>query len=270
MVLSAVCQMNSGGNVSLNASVAVGLISRASRAGAKAVFLPEASDFIAPATAVPTLARSPDNRQFFRGVREAARDHKVFVSVGIHEPLIAGWPDRLLDQVGQEEQEAQEAKQRCYNTQLLFGPGGEELQRYRKLHLFDVDIAGGLTILESNTTAPGERLPSVVPSPIGAVGPLTCYDLRFPESSLYLRRKGAEVLTYPSAFTVRTGAAHWELLLRARAVETQCYVLAAAQVGTFVKVFASYFGRREYVSENTQSKAAAVGRKRGKSRRCTR
>lgn len=217
MVVAAVCQMNSGGNIAANASVAVGLIQRAAAAGAKAVFLPEASDFIAPATATPTLTRSPANAQFVRDLKDAAQAHRVFVSVGIHEPPT--------------ETKGKDEDKRCYNTQLLLGSDGSE-ERYRKLHLFDVDIVGGLTILESNTTIPGSSLPPNVPSPVGNVGALTCYDLRFPEVSLYLRRQGAQVLTYPSAFTVRTGAAHWELLLRARAVETQCYVLAAAQVGT--------------------------------------
>lgn len=94
------------------------------------------------------------------------------------------------------------------------------------------DIKGGTTILESNTTVPGDDLVPPHATAIGNVGLLTCYDLRFPEPSLRLRRHGAHVITYPSAFTVRTGNAHWELLLRARAVETQSYVLASAQTGT--------------------------------------
>ncbi len=100
-----------------------------------------------------------------------------------------------------------------------------------------MDIKGGTKILESNTTIPGRILPDVIASsptstnPIGALGLLTCYDLRFPEPSLALRRRGAQILTYPSAFTVRTGAAHWEALLRVRAIETQTYVIAAAQAG---------------------------------------
>jgi deaminated glutathione amidase len=104
-----------------------------------------------------------------------------------------------------------------------------------QVHLFDVDIKGGLKILESATTIPGSALCQPHSTPIGMLGMLTCYDLRFPEPSLTLRRLGAQVITYPSAFTVRTGAAHWEVLLRARAVETQSYVLAAAQVGEYCR-----------------------------------
>lgn len=79
---------------------------------------------------------------------------------------------------------------------------------------------------------PGEALVEPYATSIGQVGLLTCYDMRFPEAALRLRRQGAEIISYPSAFTVRTGEAHWELLLRARAVETQCYVLGSAQTGT--------------------------------------
>lgn len=87
------------------------------------------------------------------------------------------------------------------------------------------------TTPRSDTTIPGPKLQAPITTPVGALGPLTCYDLRFPEPSLYLRSHGAQVISYPSAFVARTGAAHWEPLLRARAIETQCYVMASAQVG---------------------------------------
>lgn len=105
------------------------------------------------------------------------------------------------------------------------------MQAYRKVHLFDVDIKGGAVIKESNTTIPGDKFLPPYSTPLGQLGLLTCFDLRFPEASLSLRRQGAQLLTYPSAFTTKTGAAHWAPLLRARAIETQCYVLAAAQTG---------------------------------------
>jgi predicted amidohydrolase len=192
---------------------------RAAAAGAKAIFLPEATDFIAPSTSVGSLTRSPDAQAFVEGIRQAAQSSSIWVSVGVHEAPSA-------------QEEAIETKQRCFNTQLLIDAEGSILARYRKNHLFDVDIKGGLTILESDTTIPGTAMEPPVKSPIGSVGLLTCYDLRFPEPSLRLRRLGSDILTYPSAFTVRTGAAHWEVLLRARAIETQCYVMAAAQVGS--------------------------------------
>ncbi|KAN0061392.1 Carbon-nitrogen hydrolase [Thecaphora frezii] len=223
MVLAAVAQMKSTGIIADNLIQAVSVIQRAAAAGAQAVFLPEATDFIAPTAAVAQLTRSRDNADFVQGIRNAAKDASVYVSVGIHEP-----PSREQDR---HDEEQNNGRLRCFNTQLLIDQKGDVLERYRKLHLFDVDIKGGLKILESDSTIPGDRLVPPRKTSIGNVGLLTCYDLRFPEPSLSLRRQGAQILTYPSAFTIRTGAAHWETLLRARAIETQSYVLAAAQVG---------------------------------------
>ncbi|MEQ2242454.1 Nitrilase [Ilyodon furcidens] len=112
---------------------------------------------------------------------------------------------------------------------------------YRKSHLFDVELPEkGVSLKESAFTIPGASLVPPVQTPIGKVGLGVCYDLRFPELSLALQRHGADILTYPSAFTVATGAAHWEVLLRARAIETQCFVLAAAQVGRHHEKRSSY------------------------------
>jgi predicted amidohydrolase len=120
---------------------------------------------------------------------------------------------------------------RTYNTCVVVDPRGQIAARYRKIHLFDVDIPGGATLRESDATAPGaERV--VVDVEGAKVGLSICYDVRFPElyRELVLER-GAEVLLVPSAFTAHTGAAHWHLLLRARAVEDQAWVVAAAQWG---------------------------------------
>jgi predicted amidohydrolase len=120
---------------------------------------------------------------------------------------------------------------RTYNTAILVGPSGDLVATYRKVHLFDVDIPGGATLRESDATAPGDSL--VVVDIGGAkVGLTICYDVRFPE--LYralVKDRGAEVLMVPAAFTAHTGAAHWHLLLRARAVEDQAWVVAPAQWG---------------------------------------
>jgi predicted amidohydrolase len=223
MVLAAVAQMKSTGVIGDNLAQAVSIVQRAAAAGAKAVFLPEATDFIAPARRVPELTRSHENKRFVEGIQAASREAHVWISVGVHEP----------PSVEQERSDSEQepSRRRCYNMQLLIDHTGSILERYRKLHLFDVDIQGGLKIKESDSTVPGSCLVPPRASPIGNIGMLTCYDVRFPEPSLALRRQGAHVLTYPSAFTVRTGAAHWEILLRARAIETQSYVLAAAQVG---------------------------------------
>jgi predicted amidohydrolase len=102
---------------------------------------------------------------------------------------------------------------------------------YRKIHLFDVDVPGGLTINESDTVAPGETV-VVADTALGRIGMSICYDLRFPELYRALVDKGADVLAVPSAFTLTTGKDHWHCLLRARAIETQCWLLAPAQWGT--------------------------------------
>ncbi|KAG0067714.1 Carbon-nitrogen hydrolase [Linnemannia elongata] len=132
------------------------------------------------------------------------------------------------------------SKGRLYNTHVLISPHGTITQTYRKIHLFDVDIANGPRLMESNSTVAGDRLVPPVSTPVGKIGLSICYDLRFPEMALALRRKGVEILTYPSAFTVKTGEAHWEVLLRSRAIETQCYVVAAAQVGQHSEKRISY------------------------------
>jgi len=116
-----------------------------------------------------------------------------------------------------------------YNTSALISPGGQIAATYRKLHLFDVDIPDGARYRESEQVAPGDAAPRAVETPLGVkVGLSVCYDLRFPE--LY-RNVGADLFTVPAAFTAYTGRAHWEVLLRARAIENQAFVLAPAQVG---------------------------------------
>lgn len=134
-----------------------------------------------------------------------------------------------------------ESDRRIYNSHIIINDKGDIISVYRKSHLFDVELPEkGVSLKESAFTIPGPSLTSPVQTPIGKVGLGICYDLRFPELSAALQRHGAEILTYPSAFTVATGAAHWEVLLRARAIETQCFVLAAAQVGRHHEKRSSY------------------------------
>jgi len=114
---------------------------------------------------------------------------------------------------------------------LVVDADGEQRARYDKIHLFDVDIPGKPERYRESATTFRGSAPVVVETPIGAVGLTVCYDLRFPELYRELAARGATVLTVPSAFTAPTGRAHWEVLLRARAIENQCYLLAAAQTG---------------------------------------
>ncbi len=122
-----------------------------------------------------------------------------------------------------------------YNTTLVFGPDGAELARYRKIHLFDATTPSGQGYRESSLFGAGRALVTCRIGPPAAgltLGLSICYDLRFPELYQGLRAAGADVIVVPSAFTVETGQAHWETLLRARAIETQCWVIAAATTGT--------------------------------------
>ncbi|GAA5828135.1 hypothetical protein JCM11251_002606 [Rhodosporidiobolus azoricus] len=210
MVLAAVGQLCSTSNKALNTKLAVSIVRRAAAAQAKLVYLPEAADFIAEAKEVPKLAEPLEGGSFVEAVKKQATESSIWVGVGVHEK-------------GTDE--------KCYNTNLLISPEGQIAQAYRKLHLYDVNSEGSPITLESKTTISGKELSDPVETPIGKIGLLTCYDLRFPEVALMLRRRGAQVISYPSAFTARTGPPHWEVLLRARAIENQCYVLAPAQVG---------------------------------------
>ncbi len=122
------------------------------------------------------------------------------------------------------------AGERISNTSLVFGPDGHELARYRKIHLFDVVTPNGEGYRESDTYRPGDEVVTVQVGPVRA-GLAICYDVRFGELFLRLRREGAELIILPAAFTAETGAAHWETLLRARAIETQCWLAASATCG---------------------------------------
>jgi predicted amidohydrolase len=119
---------------------------------------------------------------------------------------------------------------KAYNTSLLFGPQGSLLASYRKIHLFDVDLKEGVSTRESETRAPGDQV-VVAETSLCTMGLSICYDLRFPELYRKMATKGAQLIFVPSAFTAYTGRAHWEPLLRSRAIENQVYVVAPAQFG---------------------------------------
>jgi predicted amidohydrolase len=202
------------------------LVEKASSAGAKALFLPEASDYIASSAKESiSLALPVTKSPFVLGLQDAARKEKVAINVGIHEPAETtedGQPERLK------------------NTLIWIDADGQLVQRYQKLHLFDVEIDGGPILKESESVQPGKAILPPFSTELGNIGQLICFDLRFPEPAISLRRQGAHIITYPSAFTVPTGKAHWEILLRARAIETQSYVVAAAQVGNHNEKRVSY------------------------------
>ncbi len=147
-----------------------------------------------------------------KGLQHEALHARLPINVGIHEPATGG--------------------KRVKNTLIWIDEGGVITHRYQKLHLFDVEIKDGPSLKESNSVEPGSSILPPFPTVLGSMGLMICFDLRFPALSTRIRDLGAQILTYPSAFTVPTGKVHWETLLRARAIETQSYVIAAAQVGS--------------------------------------
>jgi predicted amidohydrolase len=127
----------------------------------------------------------------------------------------------------------------AYNCSLLFDPSGNLIARYRKIHLFDVDLANGVSVRESDSRAPGAEV-VVARSELATMGLSVCYDLRFPELYRGLAEQGAQLIFVPSAFTAFTGAAHWQTLLRARAIENQVYIVAPDQFGKSAKSFETH------------------------------
>ena len=208
-------QLRSIDDLSANLATCSELTARAAADGAQLVVLPECFSFLGRREGDKlAIAEALDGTGAVWGtLRELATKHNVWIVGG-------GTPERVPGD-----------PRRTYNTALAIDPSGELIARYRKIHLFDVDIPGGATLRESDSTAPGDEL--VVVDIAGApVGISICYDIRFPELYRQLvKDMGAEVLLVPAAFTAHTGAAHWHLLLRARAIEDQAWVVAPAQSG---------------------------------------
>ncbi|KAK5167948.1 Carbon-nitrogen hydrolase [Saxophila tyrrhenica] len=199
------------------------VIQKAVSGGAKALFLPEASDWISSSPDESlSLCRPADRSPFLLGLQEDAKKHSLPISVGVHEPST----------------DPQSKKIR--NTLLWINAQGEIAHRYAKVHLFDIDLPGRPPMKESQTIEPGNEILAPFETVVGRIGSMICFDLRFPEISLALKRQKADVILYPSAFTVPTGRAHWLPLLQARAIECQAYVIAAAQVGKHNEKRTSY------------------------------
>ncbi|KAL2651773.1 hypothetical protein R1flu_019901 [Riccia fluitans] len=212
LVKVAVGQMTSSSNIHANYETCAGLVKEAVTAGAKLLSLPECFSFIGSKEGESLNIAEPLDGPIMTRYQNLARESGLWLSLG-------GFQEKGPD------------PGHLYNTHVLLDNLGTIRGVYRKIHLFDVDVPGGPVLKESNSTAAGSDVISV-DSPIGRLGITVCYDLRFPELYQNLRfRKNAQILLVPSAFTKRTGEAHWEILLRARAIETQCYVIAAAQAG---------------------------------------
>lgn len=217
MPLAAVLQLNGSSDISRNMATTERFVREAAAAGARFVATPEATTYLGPHREKVQLAESIDGPTHQR-LGQLARELKIGLLIG---SVAERGPD-----------EGPEGPTRSYNTSLLFGPDGRRVATYRKMHLFDVDLAssGGVTFLESERTIAGDDI-VVADTPIGRMGLSICYDLRFPEMYRRMVDQGATCLAVPAAFTLMTGKDHWEVLLRARAIESQAWVFAPAQWG---------------------------------------
>ncbi|KAI4351203.1 hypothetical protein L6164_005582 [Bauhinia variegata] len=208
----AAAQMTSINDLVVNFATCSRLVKEAAAAGAKLLCFPEAFSFIGARDGESVQIGEPLDGPIMQKYCFLARESSIWLSLG-------GFQERGSDD------------EHVCNTHVIVDDAGEIISTYRKIHLFDVDVPGGRVYKESKYTEAGKDV-VVADSPIGRLGLTVCYDLRFPELYQLLRfRHGAQVLLVPSAFTKLTGEAHWEILLRARAIETQCYVIAAAQTG---------------------------------------
>uniref|UniRef100_A0A1I8BCS9 Nitrilase and fragile histidine triad fusion protein NitFhit n=1 Tax=Meloidogyne hapla TaxID=6305 RepID=A0A1I8BCS9_MELHA len=226
--LIAVCQLSVQHDLNDNFKRSAQLIERAAtNQGCKMVFLPECFDYIGRNKEEQIDQALDAEGQYITQFRELAKRHGLWLALGgFHNKQSNGLP---------------------LNTYLLIDSSGQTRASYDKLHLFDLDLPGKVRLMESEFSRRGEKLILPVDTPIGRLGMGICYDLRFAELSLFNRLRGrfsknlgfisilsfigAQILSFPSSFTVATGLAHWEALLRARAIETQCYVIAPAQTG---------------------------------------
>jgi predicted amidohydrolase len=228
-VFTASCiQFTSARDYEPNIRVVSDLVRQARDGGADFVLTPENTGLTEPVGKLRReKARDEVNHPVLAALREVTQETGVWMLIGSlavdlsREPGIA------------------EAERRLANRSYLIDPNGAIVARYDKIHMFDVDLAGGESYRESNAFRPGDRT-VLAETPWGVLGMTVCYDLRFPHLYRALAQAGADFLAIPSAFTVPTGRAHWHVLLQARAIENGCFVFAPAQWGEHAE------GRRTY------------------------
>ena len=214
----AAIQMISGEDVEKNLGEAELLVKRAAEDGARLAVLPENFAVFDTRQLFESGCREQAEKYISSFVASLAREHKLWVVAGTIPRR-----DRISGGAVQEGR----VRAAC----LVVNELGEEVARYDKIHLFDVEVGDAQgQYRESDSVEPGDRV-VVVDTPVGKLGLSVCYDLRFPELFTLLCQQGAEIVTVPSAFTWDTGRAHWDILLRARAIENLCYVVGANQGG---------------------------------------
>jgi len=217
MLTLSICQMSPGRDKEANLQKAAVMIKEAAR-GAEVVLLPEMFNCPYQVDLFASFAESPPGGETLVMLAEAARENGVLLVGG-------SIPEREGDLI--------------YNTCFVFGPDGSLLARHRKMHLFDVNLAGGVNFQESAVLQAGDEV-NVVPGRRVTLGLAICYDLRFPELFRLLALAGAQLVTVPGNFNLVTGPAHWDLLIRARAVDNQVFVAAASCARDPLSAYLSY------------------------------
>lgn len=206
-------QLSSTDDPVANLAVTSALVTEAARGGADLILTPEVTNCVSLSRDHQRAVLQHQAEDItLAGLRAAAADHGVWLVIG-----------SLAIKTG-------DADGRFANRSFLIGPQGQIAAQYDKIHMFDVDVSPTETYRESSGYRPGDRA-VLADTPLGRIGMTVCYDMRFPHLYRALAQAGADVLTVPSAFSPVTGAAHWHVLLRARAIETGCFVLAPAQTG---------------------------------------
>jgi deaminated glutathione amidase len=206
----AAVQLNSIDNKKENLTKAIKYIHEAAKNGAELVLLPEYMNYMGEdhnklSNAETTFGETSSI------ISKTAKELGIFINLG-----------SILEKT---------EENRAYNTSILFNASGESIATYRKIHLYDAEFEDRFTEKESDIIQPGSEVVTA-DTPFGKIGLTICYDIRFPELYRSLALHGAKIIFVPAAFPLYTGAHHWEILLRARAIENQCYIVAAGQIGT--------------------------------------
>eukprot|EP00466_Bigelowiella_natans_P020438 jgi/Bigna1/134180/aug1.24_g8888 len=210
---AAVVQMTTSSDHEENFKIAAGLCEDAEKEGVKLLCFPECFAFLGLGAEESKAFAQKLSGDMLKRYASLAKKHKLYLSLGGIQEKVDDGPDKIA------------------NSHVIVDPEGQILCNYRKIHLFDVDVPNGRSFRESSFTVAGKELVVVKNDEVGNLGVSICYDVRFPEMYAKLRERGAQLLLIPATFAMKTGMAHWEILLRSRAIENQCYVLAAAQSG---------------------------------------
>lgn len=227
----ALIQITSRADVAENIRRMAALVERAVKKGAQFIATPE-NTFEMQEPGKPRALFTLDKHPGVKAAGEMAKKHKLWLLIGSVNviPAEAEGPLRKKDPSAPL-RSAQNDKKKTHNRSLLFNPQGKLVASYDKIHLFDVEVGDGQVYKESAKIIPGDRT-MLAKTPLGKLGMTVCYDVRFPQLYRALAKAGAEILAVPAAFTKVTGEAHWHVLLRARAIENGCFVIAPAQTGT--------------------------------------